>query len=209
MKDRTIANDSGSTRSTWMEEHVPSFDTEIAEREEPEVCVIGAGIAGLSVALSLVRDGVDVLVLDQGPIGGGQTARTSAHLASALDDYFHVLERRFGKQLAKLCYESHAAAIDEIERNIQLYGIDCDFRGVRGFWWAGNEDGRELLEKERDAAKRAGLEVAEIARAPLPFDTGPCLRFGNQAEFHPLKYLRGIAEAVVGGGGRIHTGQHV
>jgi glycine/D-amino acid oxidase-like deaminating enzyme/nitrite reductase/ring-hydroxylating ferredoxin subunit len=209
MKDPTIANDSGSTRSTWMEEHVPSFDAEIAEDEHPDVCVIGAGIAGLSVALSLVRDGIDVLVLDQGPIGGGQTARTSAHLASALDDYFHVLEHRFGKQGAKLCYESHAAAIDEIERNVQMFGIDCDFRRVDAFLFAGREDHRAMLEKELDASKRVGLSVEEVGRAPLPFDTGPCLRFGNQAEFHPLKYLRGIAAAVVAGGGRIHTGVHV
>jgi glycine/D-amino acid oxidase-like deaminating enzyme/nitrite reductase/ring-hydroxylating ferredoxin subunit len=209
MKDRTTANDSGSTCSTWMAERVPSFDTEIAEYERPDVCVIGAGIAGLSVALALVREGRDVLVLDQGPIGGGQTARTSAHLASALDDYFHVLERRFGKDGAKLCYESHAAAIDEIERNIQLYGIDCDFSRVDGYLWAGSDGDRELIEKELDAAKRVGLEVEELACAPLPFDTGPCLRFGNQAEFHPLKYLRGIADAVVAGGGRIHTGVHV
>ena len=209
MRQRTIANDSGSTTSTWMEEPVPSFDTEIAEDEQPDVCVIGAGIAGLSVALALVREGVDVLVLDQGPIGGGQTARTSAHLASALDDYFHVLEKRFGKQGAKLCYESHAAAIDEIEANAKLFGIDCDFRRVDGYLFAGRDEDRELLEKELDAAKRAGLEVEELAQAPLPFDTGPCLRFGNQAEFHPLKYLRGIAEAVSAGGGRIHTGVHV
>src|SRR5262245_8058624 len=98
MKDRTIANHSGSTSSTWMEEHVPSFDAEIADGEHPDICVIGAGIAGLSVALSLVREGFDVLVIDQGPIGGGQTARTTAHLASALDDYFYVLEKRFGKR---------------------------------------------------------------------------------------------------------------
>ncbi|HEY5948202.1 MAG TPA: FAD-dependent oxidoreductase [Kofleriaceae bacterium] len=209
MKDRTIANDSGSTRSTWMTEQVPSFATEIADNEQPDVCVIGAGIAGLSVALALVRDGVDVLVLDQGPIGGGQTARTSAHLASALDDYFHVLERRFGKKGAKLCFESHAAAIDEIERNVHTFGIDCDFRRVEGFLWAGRDQDREMLEKELDASKRVGLAVQELNRAPLPFDTGPCLQFGNQAEFHPLKYLRGIAAAVAAGGGRIHTGVHV
>lgn len=209
MTDRTIANDSGSTVSTWMSERVPVFDAEIADDERPDICVIGAGIAGLSVALALVRDGLDVLVLDQGPIGGGQTARTSAHLASALDDYFHVLERRFGRRGARLCYESHAAAIDTIEDNVKTYGIDCDFRRVDAYLFAGEESHREMLEKELAAAKRVGLLVDEVARAPLPNDTGPCLRFENQAEFHPLKYLRGIAEAVVAGGGRIHTGVHV
>src|SRR5262245_46978157 len=209
MKDRTIANGSGATCSTWMAERVPSFDAEIADNEHADICVIGAGIAGLSVALSLVREGFDVLVLDQGPIGGGQTARTSAHLASALDDYFHVLERRFGRRGAKLCYESHAAAIDEIENNIRTYGIDCEFKRVDGFLFAGRDTDREMLERELFAARRAGLTVDEVAAAPLPFDTGPCLRFGNQAEFHPLKYLDGLAEAVAAGGGRIHTGVHV
>src|SRR5690348_1681081 len=107
----TTANDSGATVSTWMQEQVPSFDGEIPDDAQPDVCVVGAGIAGLSVALSLVQDGLDVLVVDQGPIGGGQTGRTSAHLASALDDRFYRLERRFGKGGAKLAADSHSTAI--------------------------------------------------------------------------------------------------
>jgi glycine/D-amino acid oxidase-like deaminating enzyme len=209
MSDRTIANDSGSTRSTWMTERVETFDTEIPEGARPDVCVIGAGIAGLSVALALVQDGLDVLVLDMGPIGGGQTARTSAHLASALDDHFYVLERRFGRRGARLCYESHAAAIDAIEENVRGFGIDCDFRRVDGYLWAPEGTSRRELDKEHAAARRVGLDVQFVDGAPLPFATGRCLRFGNQAEFHPLKYLRGLADAVVRGGGRICTGQHV
>jgi glycine/D-amino acid oxidase-like deaminating enzyme/nitrite reductase/ring-hydroxylating ferredoxin subunit len=209
MSDRTIANDSGSTISTWMSERVPAFDTEIAENESPDVCVIGAGISGLSVALALVLEGMDVLVLDQGPIGGGQTARTSAHLASWLDDYFHVLERRFGKHGAQLCFESHARAIDAIEQHARTFGIDCDFRRVDAYLYAAEPRHHALLDHELAAARRAGHQVDFVDRAPLPFETGRCLRFANQAELHPLKYLRGIAEAVVQGGGRIHTGVHV
>ncbi len=209
MKDRIIANDSGATRSTWMTEQVESFDAEIPEGARPDVCVIGAGIAGLSVALSLVQDGLDVLVVDMGPIGGGQTARTSAHLASALDDHFYVLERRFGRKGAQLCYESHAAAIDAIERNIHTFGIDCDFRRVDGYLWTPEGQPRRELDKERLASHRVGLPAEFVERAPLPFDTGMALRFPNQAEFHPLKYLRGLANAVVSGGGRICTGVHI
>lgn len=191
-----------------MSERVETFDSEIPEGTRPDVCVIGAGIAGLSVALALVQDGLDVLVLDMGPIGGGQTARTSAHLASALDDRFYVLERRFGRTGAKLCYESHAAAIDTIEQNIHALGIDCDFRRVDGYLWVPDGSRREL-DREHAAANRAGLAATFVARAPLPFDTGVALRFPHQAEFHPLRYLRGIAKAIVAGGGRICTGVHV
>ena len=132
---RTTANDSGATTSTWMSEKVPSFDQEIDDGVSPEVCVIGAGIAGLSVALSLVQEGIDVLVIDQGPIGGGQTARTSAHLASAVDDRFYTLEKHFGRRGARLCAESHAAAIDAIEQNTRAFAIDCQFRRVDGYLW--------------------------------------------------------------------------
>jgi glycine/D-amino acid oxidase-like deaminating enzyme/nitrite reductase/ring-hydroxylating ferredoxin subunit len=206
---RTVANDSGSTRSTWMSERVPSFDGEIPQDARPDACVIGAGIAGLSVALALVQDGLDVLVLDQGPIGGGQTARTSAHLASSVDDYYHVLERRFGRKGAQRCFEAHAAAVDAIEQNTQMFGIDCDFRRVDAYLWVPSGQSRRILKKERDASRRVGLGCEDVERAPLPFDTGPCIRFTNQAQFHPLKYLRGIADAIVQGGGRIVTGVHV
>ncbi|NVB80642.1 MAG: FAD-binding oxidoreductase, partial [Kofleriaceae bacterium] len=159
-----------------MAEKVEDFATEIPDDARPDVCVIGAGIAGLSVALALVQDGFDVLVLDQGPIGGGQTARSSAHLSSALDDYFHVLERRFGRKGAKLCGESHKEAIDEIERTVRTFGIDCDFRRVDGYLFGGN---KRFNEKERDAARRAGLRCDDVDRAPLPFESGPCLRFAD------------------------------
>src|ERR1043165_3463330 len=213
---RTIANDSGATTSTWMSEKVPSFDEDIPDDARPDVCVIGAGIAGLSVALSLVQEGLDVLVIDQGPIGGGQTARTSAHLTSALDDHFYVLEKHFGRAGAKLCAASHSQAIDTIESNIRTCGIDCQFRRVDGYLWSPdaepNGHAKRLpheLKKELAAALRAGLTVDEVETAPLPFATGPCLRFAMQAEFHPLAYVRGIAEAVVKGGGHIATHCHV
>ena len=66
-----------------------------------------------------------------------------------------------------------------------------------------------ILDRELEAAHRAGLHnVAKIGRAPLAFDTGPCLRFPNQAQFHPLKYLAGLAQAIERGGGRIYAGTH-
>jgi glycine/D-amino acid oxidase-like deaminating enzyme/nitrite reductase/ring-hydroxylating ferredoxin subunit len=195
-----------------MAETVPAYDDELPELTHPDVCIVGAGIAGLSTALALVRQGADVLVVDQGPIGGGQTARTSAHLASALDDRFYVLEKRFGRSGARLAAASHAAAIDAIEANVRELAIPCDFRRVDGYLFAPAtmvNGERDELDTEHDAARNAGLVCQHIDRAPLPFDTGPCLRFANQAEFHPIAYVRGLADAVVMAGGRICTGHHV
>jgi glycine/D-amino acid oxidase-like deaminating enzyme/nitrite reductase/ring-hydroxylating ferredoxin subunit len=202
---RTTAKDGGVTASLWHDTRVSRYDT--LPEHETDICIIGAGIAGLSTALELVRGGARVSVLDDGPVGGGETGRTTAHLASAVDDRYFKLERRFGERGARLVAETHAAAINKIEANVRELAIDCDFRRVDGYLFAPHGDDLHELELELTAARRAGLVVDRIERAP--FELGPALRFSNQAEFHPLRYLRALAEAVIEAGGHIHTNAHV
>ncbi|HEV2132020.1 MAG TPA: FAD-dependent oxidoreductase, partial [Longimicrobiaceae bacterium] len=90
-------------------------------------------------------------------------------------------------------------------------GIDCDCERLDGYLFLAPEHGPELLDEELAAAHRAGFtDVERLPRVPLDFfDTGPCLRFPRQGQFHPLKYLHGLARAIQQGGGRIFTGTHV
>ncbi|HMJ51409.1 MAG TPA: FAD-dependent oxidoreductase [Polyangiaceae bacterium] len=171
------------------------------------MCVIGAGMAGLSVAYNLAREGRQVIVLDAHDLAAGETAQTTAHLASALDDRFSELERVFGQEGARLAYESHARAIDEIEANVRRESIDCGFARLDGYLFLGPGQKDTLLEEELDAAKRVGFRgVARVARAPLDgFDTGSCLVFPNQGRIHPLRYLTGLAAAMERSGAAIYT----
>src|SRR5262249_52032272 len=91
-----------------------------------DVCIVGAGITGLTIAFLLTVEGKSVIVLDEGPIGSGQTGRTSAHLASAIDDRFVEIERLHGVESSRLAYQSHAVAIDTIERISREEKIDCN-----------------------------------------------------------------------------------
>ena len=109
----------------------------LAENERADVCVVGAGIAGLSTAYLLTRAGKSVIVLDDGPIVSGETERTTAHLVNALDDRFFELERLHGEKGARLAAESHTAAVDTIERLVREEGIDCDFARVDGYLFNG------------------------------------------------------------------------
>jgi glycine/D-amino acid oxidase-like deaminating enzyme/nitrite reductase/ring-hydroxylating ferredoxin subunit len=206
---RTMPKDGGTSSSIWIDADVPSYDT--APEAETDICIVGAGIAGLTTAFELARRGVRVSVLDDGPIGGGETGRTSAHLASAVDDHYYELEAKFGAGGAKLVAESHATAIDYIEAMVRELEIDCDFQRVDGYLISppGEHEDRRTLDREYAAAQRAGLECELVDHAPVPFDSGPALRFANQAEFHPLRYLRAVAEGVIAFGGHIHTGVHV
>ena len=174
-----------------------------------DVCIVGAGISGLTTAYLLTQLGKSVVVLDDGAIGSGQTGATTAHLVNALDDRYYHLERLHGERGARLAAESHTAAIDRIESIVNRERIACDFTRLDGYLFCAPEHGDDVLELELAAAHRAGLHnVVKIGRAPLAFDTGACLRFPHQGQFHPLKYLAGLAAAIERAGGRIYTGTH-
>jgi glycine/D-amino acid oxidase-like deaminating enzyme/nitrite reductase/ring-hydroxylating ferredoxin subunit len=200
----------GRSISVWMTTgKLPSFP-KLHKNEQADVCIVGAGIAGLTTAYLLGRAGKSVVVLDDGPIASGETERTTAHLASALDDRYVELERLHGEKGARLAAESHSAAIDQIERIVREEHIDCDFERLNGYLFVPPGESTDILDKEMAAAQRAGLpEVHMVARAPITaFDTGRTLCFPRQAQFHPLKYLAAIAKAIMRDGGRIYTETH-
>ena len=205
-----MRTDSGHTTSLWMDTADVPDHPPLGSDAETDVCIVGAGIAGLSTAYLLARDGRRVLVIDDGAIGGGETSRTTAHLSFALDDRYYELERVHGREGARLAARSHITAVERIERIVADEGIDCDFERLDGYLFLGAKDGPEILQKELEAAQRAGVEgVERVARAPLSsFDTGPALRFPAQGQFHPMRYLAGLARAIVRQGGRIHTQSH-
>src|SRR3954447_22846915 len=198
-----------ATESVWMESAEVTRHRSLAKDTLADVCVIGAGIAGLTTAYLLACEGKSVVLLDDGPVAGGQTQRTSAHLSNALDDRFTEVERIHGVEGSRLAAQSHTAAIDRIEAISHEEGIDCDFRRVDGYLFLAPGQTADLLGEEREAAHRAGLEDVDfVPRAPLPFDTGRCLRFPRQGQFHPLRYLAGLAEAFQKKGGTIYTDTH-
>ena len=210
MKDNLMKDHAGQSISVWMATaKVPGF-SRLSMNTEAQVCVVGAGIAGLTTAYLLGREGKSVIVLDDGPIVSGETERTTAHLVTALDDRYVDLERLHGEKGARLAAESHAAAIERIEQIVHEEHIDCDFERLNGYLFVPPGEPSDILDQEMAAAHRAGLrDVHVVARAPVTsFDTGRTLCFPRQAQFHPLKYLKAIAHAILRDGGRIYTETH-
>lgn len=201
---------SGTTVSVWMATADPPTYSTLASDSNASVCVVGAGIAGMTTAYLLTRAGKSVIVLDDGPIGGGMTGRTTAHLVTALDDRYFELEYLHGENGARMAAQSHAASIDRVERIVAEEKIDCEFERLDGYLFVPPSDSKKILDRELAAAHRAGLSDLEIVkRAPIEsYDTGKALRFPRQAQFHPLKYLAGLASAIERNGGRIHTKTH-
>lgn len=197
--------------SFWTANSAPPRFAALSKDAHADVCIVGAGIAGLSTAYLLARQGKSVIVLDDGPVGSGQTQRTTAHLSNAIDDRYVEIEKIHGQDGARLAAESHTAAIDRIEAIAQAEGIDCDFLRVDGYLFTPPGEPTDILDREFEAARRAGLTGVElVGRAPIDsFDTGRALRFPRQGQFHPLKYLAGLARAIQSHGGQIFCDTHV
>lgn len=201
--------DPKQTVSCWMANEGRSEFGPLPDDAVCDVCVVGAGIAGLTTAYLLALEGRSVVVLDGGVVGGGETQRSTAQLSNAIDAHYVEIERLHGTAGASLTAASHSAAIDKIEAIAQTEHIFCDFQRINGYLFAANPKDEHLLLNERDAAERAGLHVELSEHAPWEMYPGPCLRFPRQGQIHPLKYLAGLAEAFIRHGGRIYDQSQV
>ena len=211
----TPANDfyektSGKNISYWIDSAPGKKFSTLDKNLSCEVVVVGAGIAGLTTAYLLSKAGRNVIVIEDGHIGSGETGRTTAHLVNALDDRFYDLEEYFGMEGAQLALESHSAAVDRIEEIVKEERIRCDFKRLDGYLFLHPTDTIDSLHEDLKAAQEAGLHgIRMIDRAPVePFNTGPCLQYPNQAQFHPMKYLNALADRITKYGGMIFTGTH-
>jgi glycine/D-amino acid oxidase-like deaminating enzyme/nitrite reductase/ring-hydroxylating ferredoxin subunit len=194
------------SRSCWMADAEPRQFPSLRENTACDAVIIGSGIAGLSTAYELVRSGRQVVVIDRGPIARGMSARTTAHLASALDDYYHNFIATRGLKMAQLHHKSHAAAIARIGAIHEEEGIECDFARLEGRLFVSGDTPLSLLDKERDALESVGLDGVHMdfggSRGHRLSD-GTCLIVPAQGRVHPLRYLDGLAEALVRRGGRL------
>jgi glycine/D-amino acid oxidase-like deaminating enzyme/nitrite reductase/ring-hydroxylating ferredoxin subunit len=192
--------------SVWHDtQEVPPF-SELKQDITVDVCVVGAGIAGLTTAYSLLNEGKSVCIVEDFEIGSGQTGRTTAHITYALDDRYYEIQNMFGKEGARLAAISHKTAIEYVAQIVQEEKIPCELERVDGYLFARDDD-PEKLEREFQACQLAGLNDVELLdKSPLVFfDTGPVLKFPRQLQFHPLKYLNGLTRVILKNGGQIYT----
>jgi glycine/D-amino acid oxidase-like deaminating enzyme/nitrite reductase/ring-hydroxylating ferredoxin subunit len=192
--------------SLWRAEFEPLPFAPLENNVDCDLLVVGSGIAGLSSAYEAARFGGKVIVIDRGDISGGMTARTTAHLASEIDDRYADLIDAVGEESARLYHDSQVAAISRIEAICEEEGIQADFARLPGYLVPADPSDMSDLESEYDACRKLGVDVAWSDDAPFALDSGlRALRFPDQGRFHPLKYCAGLALAVQKHGGRLFS----
>jgi glycine/D-amino acid oxidase-like deaminating enzyme/nitrite reductase/ring-hydroxylating ferredoxin subunit len=202
-------NHSGASFSLWMEESMPTFPT-LQQDLTVDICIVGGGFVGLTCAYLLSKKGLSVVVLEDKELAGGQSARTTGHLAWAIDDHYADLAKLFGREGALLAAESHRAAVHAIAKIVKEENIACDFESLDAYLILAPEDSSSILEDEWAAVKAIGFPIEKLASPPLStFKQSPCLRFPDQAQFHVLKYLKHLISVIEQHKNKIFCQTHV
>jgi glycine/D-amino acid oxidase-like deaminating enzyme/nitrite reductase/ring-hydroxylating ferredoxin subunit len=167
--------------------------------------VLGGGIVGVTAALELAKAGADVVLLEARRVGSGASGYNTGKVSSLNGLIYQQLVKRFGTETAAAYGTAAEAGLGWVAANVERFGIDCDFRRKQNFTYTESERGRETIVAEAEAAREAGLSAELVGEVnELPFSVTAAVRFDDQAEFHPLRYLHGIAAAAVTAGCAIH-----
>ena len=200
----------GESVSLWLDSKDRPAFSPLRDNIVTDVCIIGGGIAGLTSAYMLMKEGKSVCILEDFEIGGGQTGKTTAHFSNVLQKRYLELEKFHGDEGARKVAESHTVAIHRVEEIIQKENIDCEMRRLNGYLFAELISDIHMLQDEYKAAHRAGLIGVEyVEQSPLRNFANEAIRFPQQLTLHPLKYINGLTDAIVRNGGQIYTHTHV
>ena len=167
----------------------PEFDP-LRSDLKTDVLIIGGGLAGVLCAYKLAKAGVDCALAEADRIGGGITKNTTAKITSQHGLIYDKLIRQFGVERARLYLEANQRALEDYR--LLCRDIECDFEEKDAFVYS--IDRRRKLERELNALERLGFPAELAERVPLPFPTAGAVKFGRQAQFHPLKFAAAISE---------------
>jgi len=168
-----------------------------------DVAVIGGGMAGISTAYLLAKEGLKVVILEEGRILEGTTAHTTAKLTSQHGLIYAKLQQQRGPETAKLYAEANQTAIEFVAKLVEEEKIDCDFSRQPAYIYTQDESYLVKIQEELNAAKESGIDAHYASKLDLPFEVKGALRFDEQAQFHPRKYLLALAQKFEKLGGRI------
>lgn len=187
--------------SLWVATAGGTQYSRLEEDLEVDVAVIGGGIAGLTAAYELKRRGLTVAVLEGSGIGTGVTGSTTGKVTSLHRLAYTQLTADHGEEAARTYGQANEAALAYIAATVEAERLECGFRRVSNYTFAESAGQQlEAVRAEAELAARLGLPASFTTDVPLPFATEGAVRFDNQAQFHAVKYLHGLARAVDGGG---------
>jgi glycine/D-amino acid oxidase-like deaminating enzyme/nitrite reductase/ring-hydroxylating ferredoxin subunit len=191
------------THESWWIASTPETAFPPADPSRTGVAVLGGGIAGLTTAYLLAREGRAVTVVEADRIAAGVSGYTTAKVSIQHNLVYADIADRHGEEAAKLYAESQSAALSWLRETVQSQSIDCELEERTSLVYTETDDDVDQVSAEVDAARAAGLDMRLVEESTLPWSIRAGAELGGQLQFHPRKYLLALAEGIVAAGGRI------
>ena len=179
-------------KSLWLEENKIKEFPELEKDEKADICIIGAGIFGISTAYYLSQNGYNVILIERNKIASKVTGHTTAKITSQHGLIYHYLLNQYGIDFAKKYFNANQGAITEIERIIQENNIECDFEKQNSYVYTTDKTELEKIQEEIEALDRINPDAKLVNKSQLPFSIIKGIEFKNQAQFNPIKYIQGL-----------------
>lgn len=168
-----------------------------------DVVVAGGGLSGITTALRLVEEGATVAVLEARRVGSGTTGGTTGKVTAQHGLVYASLRDQHGAEVAHAYADANRTALSRVTERVERHRIDCDLRQLASYVYTTDPERSGELEDEAAAARSVGFDAGFEDDADLTFPTAGAVRFADQLQLHPLRYLRGLARAFVAAGGLI------
>ena len=168
-----------------------------------DVAIIGGGIVGISAARFIKDHRMTVAVVEARRVGQGVSGKATAKVTSQHGITYQTLEKKFGEDRARLYAEAQEAGLKRIVELSRTHGFEADIEARPAFVYTRDERHVGDIEKEVDVARRLGLPATLTRETGLPFDVRAAMRWDDQAQFHPVKYVAGLAATIPGDGSHV------
>ncbi|HAR37560.1 MAG TPA: hypothetical protein DCS09_02680 [Porphyromonadaceae bacterium] len=191
----------GQLESIWQSEVKHYGEKPFVSGERFNVMVVGAGITGITSALLLQKKGVKCILVEASNMGFGTSGGTTAHLNNFFDIPYYQVIRDFGLDAAKLLAQGANEAHHIIKDQINLYQIYCDYSIRNGYLFSLDDDQDQELQQIMEGNQKVGIDTLETGVNPFGIPAVRVVEIPNQAQFHPLKYLRILLKEFINSGG--------
>ena len=167
---------------------------------EADVAIIGGGIVGVTTARMLKDRGFKAVLVEARGIGEEVTGKSTAKITSQHGIALTTIARKFGEEGARLYAEANETGVRTILDLAREHCIACSIERRPAFTYTNDEREAGRIEKEVEIARRLGLPASLTRETGLPFAVLAAMRWDDQAQFHPVNYVKGLAATVPGGG---------
>lgn len=191
--------------SLWLDSIDRKTFPSLSKNIETDICILGAGIFGLTCAYYLTKLGFKVAVIEKDDIGEKTTGHTTGKITSQHGLFYDYLTQAYGQKLAHDYLEANQNAIKNIKQIIDEENIKCDFEYKNNYVYTTKKSEIKTLQKEVDSVESLGFPCEFVTKVGLPFHIEGAVCFRNQAEFHPLKYVYGLCNSIIKNGGELYT----